>query len=41
MKVNTGSTEYQSVIGALGDIIIEDELHGKIIHIPCKKEVKR
>lgn len=41
MKVNTGYSEYQGVIGDLGDIIIEDQMHGEIIHLPCKKEKRR
>ncbi|XP_022901554.1 uncharacterized protein [Onthophagus taurus] len=35
LKITTGETEYDGVIGELGQIIIDDEMHGKMIHPPC------
>lgn len=35
LQVITGKSEYQGVIGALGDIIIKDQIHGKIEHPKC------
>lgn len=41
LNVTTGRTEYQVKIGELGNIIIEDSIHGKIIHLKCKHHRRR
>lgn len=33
LKVKTGCSEYMGVIGKLGEYIVEEELHGKIVHL--------
>lgn len=35
MQVITGKSEYGAIISALGDVIIKDQIHGKIVHPKC------
>lgn len=36
LKVRTGDTEYMGEIGAVGAKVIEEELHGHVVHEECK-----
>ncbi|KAH1028615.1 hypothetical protein HUJ05_001954 [Dendroctonus ponderosae] len=35
LQVKTGDSEYNQVIGKLGDFIVNEEMHGKIDHPEC------
>ncbi|GJQ87741.1 hypothetical protein Trydic_g3834 [Trypoxylus dichotomus] len=35
LELITGKSEYEGVIGTLGDVIIKDHIHGKVVHPKC------
>ena len=43
MKIKTGESEYEAVIGELGGMIVRDQMHGEMRRreIPNKFEIMR
>lgn len=37
LNVSTGKSEYTTIIGELGGVIVKDQIHGKIIHPKCEE----
>ncbi|XP_050300380.1 uncharacterized protein LOC126738932 [Anthonomus grandis grandis] len=35
LQIKTGNSEYNMVIGKLGDFIVNEQMHGKIVHPDC------